>query len=65
MHGSATTCAAGADRTLALNYDALGNITTKRAYKAGMNGSRVTDANADVGSYTYSADSRAGSTAYA
>ena len=69
VHGAATTCAAGADRTLALTYDALGNITTKRAYKAGMNGTRVADANADVGTYTYSAGSRAvtraGSTAYA
>ena len=69
VHVSATTCATGADRTLALTYDALGNIKSKRAYKAGMNGTRVADANADVGTYTYSAGSRAvtqaGSTAYA
>ena len=58
VHRAATTCTAGADRTLALTYDALGNITTKRAYKAGMNGTRVADANADVGTYTYSAGSR-------
>ena len=68
VHGSATTCTAGADRTLALIYDALGNITTKRAYKAGMNGTRVADPNTDVGSYAYSAGSRAvtraGSTTY-
>ena len=68
VHGSATTCSMGADRTLALTYDALGNIRTKRAYKAGMNGSRVADANTDVGTYTYGAGSRAvtraGSTAY-
>ena len=59
VHGSATTCATGADRTLALTYDALGNIKSKRAYKDGMNGTRVADANADVGTYTYGAGSPA------
>ncbi len=50
--------------TLALNYDDLGNITSKRAYTA----TGSTDADADVGTYTYQAGThrlqRAGSDHY-
>ena len=53
VHSAATTCTTDADKTLALTYDALGNIKSKRAFRAGTGGSLVADANADVGSYGY------------
>ena len=68
VHATATTCTTDAEKTLALTYDALGNIESKRAFRAGTGGSRVADANADVGTYTYGARPhaviRAGDTGY-